>query len=297
MDEASSRFVDRIAVEKLVTEKLSRVRHRPEQLGRGPAALPRPAPDGVQLHSFPAESPRGTVLFAHGLYESAREMYGFLFSGLRRLGYSVELYTLPYHYERKPAESLFSGEYFFSADLARTRLAFLQAVEELRACLRRLRRERGHPVYLAGFSMGGAITLLLAASLPALEGACVINPPANFPELVWRSPLCSTIRADLERAGADRSDVAAWFRDIDPLHVRGGAANRERVLLVQALYDLVTAQEQYEELARAWGFRHRTVYPAGHLNTLRVPRLADDIARFFDGLSGASGGAADEACS
>lgn len=296
MDEASSRFVDRIAVEKLLNEKLARVSHRPDLLEVPNVVVPRPAsPDAVRLISHPAEHPRGTVLFSHGLYESGREMYGFLFSGLRRLGYSVELYTLPYHYERTPAESLFSGEYFFSANLLRTRLAFLQAVEELRGCLRGLRRERGHPVYLAGFSMGGAITLLLAAGLQALDGACVINPPANFPELIWRSPLCSTIRADLERAGADRGDVAPWFRDIDPLHVRGEPASRDRVLMVQALYDLVTAQDQYEELAQAWQFRHRAVYPAGHLNTLRVPRLADDIARFFDGLSGIAGVAADGA--
>jgi pimeloyl-ACP methyl ester carboxylesterase len=295
MDEASSRFVDRIAVEKLLTEKLARVSHRPELRDLTPAALPRPPADRVQLLSYPADRPRGTVLFCHGLYESQRELYGFLFSGLRRHGYTVELYSLPYHYERTPAESLFSGEYFFSANLVRTRQAFLQAVDELRGCLRSLHRERGHPVYLAGFSMGGAITLLLAASLQALEGACVINPPANFPELVWTSPLCSTIRADLERAGADQSDVATWFRDIDPLHVRAEAVDRRRVMMVQALYDLVTAQEQYEELASAWRFQHRAVYPAGHLNTLRVPRLADDIARFFDGLSGVAGAPPDEA--
>lgn len=296
MDEASSRFVDRIAVEKLLSEKLARVSHRPElRDDLTPAALPRPAADRVQLVSYPAESPRGTVLFTHGLYESQRDIYNFLFSGLRRHGYTVELYSLPYHYERKPAESLFSGEYFFSANLVRTRLAFLQAVDELRGCLRRLHRERGHPVYLAGFSMGGAITLLLAASLQALEGACVINPPANFPELIWTSPLCSTIRADLERAGADQSDVATWFHDIDPLHVRAEALDRRRVMMVQALYDLVTAQEQYDELASAWRFQHRAVYPAGHLNTLRVPRLADDLARFFDGLSGIAGAPPDEA--
>ncbi|HYD41003.1 MAG TPA: alpha/beta fold hydrolase, partial [Anaeromyxobacter sp.] len=271
-------------------------RHRPAlRDGLTPATLPRPVSDRVQLLSYPAERPRGTVLFAHGLYESQREIYGFLFSGLRRHGYSVELYTLPYHYERKPAESLFSGEYFFSADLVRTRLAFLQAADELRGCLRSLRRDRGHPVYLGGFSMGGAIALLVAASLQALEGACAINPPANFPALIWTSPLCSTIRADLERAGADQGDVATWLRDIDPLHVRGEGGDRGRVLMVQALYDLVTAQDQYDELASAWQFQHRAVYPAGHLNTLRVPRLADDVARFFDGLSGVAGAPPDEA--
>lgn len=290
MDEASSRFVDRIAVEKLLTEKLARVTHRPALPVRPASAetCRRPA-EHVRLRSYPAESPRGTVLFVHGLFEEQREIYGFLFSGLRRRGYSVELHCLPYHYERKPDESLFSGEFFFSANLARTRDAFLQAVDEVGACLEHLRRTRGHPVFLAGFSMGAAITLLLTASLESIDGACVINPPADFPELIWRSPLCSTIRADLERAGAGRIDVAAAFFGIDPLHVRADAVDVRRVLMVQALYDLVTAQDQYEALAGAWRFRHRVRYPAGHLNTLRVPRLADDVATFFDGLRAAAG--------
>lgn len=287
MDEASSRFVDRIAVERLVGEKLARVTHRPDLPYVPPAPdAPRPAPERVRLTSYPAERPRGTVLFVHGLYEEQREMYGFLFNGLRRHGYSIELYCLPYHYERKPEESLFSGEFFFSANLARTRDAFLQAVDEVGVCLDRLRRERGHPVFLAGFSMGAAIALLLAASLEAFEGVCVINPPADFPELIWKSPLCATIRADLELAGAGRIDVAAAFFGIDPLHVRADAVDTRRVLMIQALYDLVTDQDQYEALARAWQLRHRARYAAGHLNTLRVPRLAEDMARFFDGLAG-----------
>jgi pimeloyl-ACP methyl ester carboxylesterase len=289
MDEASSRFVDQIAVEKLLREKLAKVRHRPAGVPEaGLAASPTHALAPVPLRSYPAEHPRGTILFVHGLFENQRELYGFLFSGLRRNGYSVELYSLPYHYERKPEESLFSGEYFFSADLARTRQAFHQALGELRACLARLRRERNHPIYVAGFSMGGALTLLLAASVRqqdgGLDGACVINPPCNFPELIWRSPLCATIRADLVEAGAGRDDVAAWLRDVDPLHVGAGAVDKGRVLMVQALYDLVTDQQRYEELAQAWQLQHRTRYAAGHLNTLRVPRLADDVARFFDNL-------------
>jgi pimeloyl-ACP methyl ester carboxylesterase len=287
MDEASSRFVDRIAVERLVGEKLARVSHRPElPFVPPPPDAPRSAPELVRLRSYPAEHPRATVLFVHGLFEEQREIYGFLFNGLRRHGYSVELYCLPYHYERKPEESLFSGEFFFSANLARTRDAFLQAVDEVRGCLAHLRRERSHPVYLAGFSMGAAIALLLASELESFEGACVINPPADFPELIWKSPLCTTIRADLEKAGAGRIDVAAAFFGIDPLHVRADAVDIRRVLMVQALYDLVTDQDQYEALARAWQFRHRARYAAGHLNTLRVPRLAEDIVRFFDGLAG-----------
>jgi hypothetical protein len=57
-----------------------------------------------------------------------------------------------------------------------------------------------------------------------------------------------------------------------------------RILMIQALYDLVTEQRLYEALANTWQFPHRMKYNAGHLNTLRVPRLADDMAKFFEAL-------------
>jgi len=286
MDEASSRFVDRLAMDKLVQEKLAKVHHYP------PHPLPPPAPfmgmrepEAGQLISYPVAGARGTVLFVHGLFEEQREIYRFLFSGLSRQGYSVELYSLPHHYERQSPDSQFSGEFFFSADLARTRQAFLQAAVELRGHFARLRRETDVPVYLAGFSMGASIVLLLSTLLEGIDGACAINPPAVFPELIWTSPLCRTIRADLETAGVTPDVVATYFQDIDPVALDRGRINPARILMIHALYDLVTEQRQYEVLANTWGFPHRIKYQAGHLNTLRVPRLADDLGKFFAGLT------------
>lgn len=299
MDEASSRFVDRIAVDKLLQDKLRKVHHgQPsQQLSSStsmvaPSAEQTPSNACTHLRSYPASAPRATVLFAHGLFEDQRDIYRFLFAGLNRLGYSVELYCLPYHYERKPADSLFSGEYFFSANLHRTRQAFLQAGSELRACHDRLSRQSAHPLFLAGFSMGATVALQAALHLGGVAGVCLLNPPAGLANLVWTSPLCQTIRADLEAAAIDCAAVAAYFQDIDPLFVNHDDVDKQRVLMIQALYDLVTSQEQYEALAVAWQLPHRLKYNAGHLNTLRVPRLAEDMARFFEAqMSEATDGA------
>jgi pimeloyl-ACP methyl ester carboxylesterase len=286
MDEASSRFVDRLAMERLVDQKLAKVHHRPSLPIMPPLPLDQKgAPVPAGLISYPADQPRGTVLFAHGLYEEQREIYRFLFTGLTRLGYSVELYCLPYHYERQPVDSLFSGEFFFSADLDRTRHAFLQAAREMADGYTRLRRSRNHPVFLAGFSMGASVALKASTALPALDGVCAINPPAGLSDLIWRSPLCRTIRADLEAAGVSRSQVRDYFRDLDPLYLNHRAVDPGRVFVIHALYDLVTEQAQYEALAEAWSFQRHATYKAGHLNTLRVPRLAEDMAGFFAALS------------
>jgi pimeloyl-ACP methyl ester carboxylesterase len=283
MDETSSRFVDRLAVERLLQDKLSKVHHWHS------GALSEPDAAGLcdqdawpYLRSYPSAQPRASILFAHGLFEDQRDIYRFLFSGLNRRGYTVALYCLPYHYERKPAGSLFSGEYFFSANLHRTRGAFLQAGKELRACHDRLARETGHPVFLAGFSMGATVALLAAIRLDRVTGACLLNPPAGLADLVWTSPLCQTIRADLEVSDVDQTALASYFQDIDPLLVEHASMDKGRLLMIQAAYDLVTSQAQYEALAAGWQLPHRLKYNAGHLNTLRVPRLAEDMANFFD---------------
>jgi pimeloyl-ACP methyl ester carboxylesterase len=283
MDEASSRFVDRIAVEKLLQDKLSKVHHgQSSSLSEADTVWISNQDPWPYLRSYPSAKARATILFAHGLFEDQRDIYRFLFAGLNRRGYSVALYCLPYHYERKPADSLFSGEYFFSADLHRTRRALLQAGKELRTCYGRLARQTGGPVFLAGFSMGATVTLLAAIRLNRGIGACLLNPPANLADLVWTSPLCQTIRADLEVADVDQTALASYFQDIDPLRIDHGSVDKGRLLMIQATYDLVTSQEQYEALAAGWRLPHRLKYHAGHLNTLRVPRLAEDMARFFD---------------
>jgi hypothetical protein len=117
-----------------------------------------------------------------------------------------------------------------------------------------------------------------------MDGVCAINPPALFPELIWTSPLCRTIRADLETAGVTADRVASYFKDIDPISLDRTLVDPGRIVMMQALYDLVTEQRQYEALANTWQFPHRIRYQAGHLNTLRVPRLADDMVKFFESL-------------
>lgn len=292
MDEASSRFVDRIAVEKLLQDKLCKVHHCQPISVPVPDATASPDQEPWRyLRCYPSAEPRATILFAHGLFEDQRDLYRFLFSGLNRRGYTVELYCLPYHYERKPAGSLFSGEYFFSANLSRTRRALLQAGRELRICHDRLAKQSDRAVFLAGFSMGATIALQAALGLDRIAGVCLLNPPAGLADLIWTSPLCRTIRADLEVAKIEHAALATYFQDIDPLlieHGSHGSLDKGRLLMIQATYDLVTSQEQYEALAVGWQLPNRLKYNAGHLNTLRVPRLADDMASFFDAQLSAS---------
>lgn len=314
MDEASSKFVDRLVMEKLLEEKLRKVRHSPEggmddptSLGdalRMVATSPLPTVSETEngfrfatpfLSGHPendhcdvvvhrAEASRGAIVFLHGLFEESRGLYDFLFRNLLRMGFDIYQSTLPYHYSRKPASSSFGGEFFWSANFLRTSAAFRQAVCELHLLERIVAQRTEHPPLVCGFSMGGCVSLLLASLREDLHGVFAINPASTLSGIVWDSPLCSTIKADFLAAGRSVEELRTAFARFEPLGVEHPTLATERIHLCYGIYDQVTSLEQYESFARAWNLANTTALKAGHMNTLRTPRLAGDIADFHDSV-------------
>jgi hypothetical protein len=54
----------------------------------------------------------------------------------------------------------------------------------------------------------------------------------------------------------------------------------ENVALARSLYDRINDPANYDLLAAKWKLGNIWEYKAGHLNILRLPRLAPDVARF-----------------
>ena len=307
MNEASSKYVDRIAVEKLINEKLRHVHHVPGGAGQAwdeqgwpvlsdafpevslasdaeisfLSRLPSGDPDNDRAKVLvrPAPDQAGEVVFVHGLYEDNLKIYDTLLSELVRKGLGVHFLMLPYHYDRTPRQSFFSGEFFWSGDIRRSVRAYQQAAYDLFDLHQYLRRRSGRPVWIVGFSMGGGIALTLAAHAP-LDGVFAINPVCNLGELVWKSALFSTIRSDLQAGGIGYDDVRARFDRLDPLLADRFCTPAERIALGRSLYDQINDPAHYDLLVAKWHIRQVRSYRAGHLNVLRAPRLAADIAEF-----------------
>lgn len=312
MNEASSKYVDQIAIEKLLNEKLLGVRHAPN--GRAPdpapfadfAVLP-PCPSQVSAINVRARrtldvelefdssvrspygennrvrcrvrrapSARASMILVHGLFEENLEIYDFLLSMLGEQRCDVYTLILPYHYHRKPVESAFSGEYFWSANLARSADAFKQSVYDLRQLVGHVAATSPLPVRVAGFSMGAGVALALAAHLP-LDGVFALNPVCNMSELVWASALFSTVRRDLEAAGLGLADAQAAYAPFEPLAVQAPATPPDRIAIGRSAWDQINDPRNYARLIAAWGVERVFDYRAGHLNVLRVPRLAADL--------------------
>jgi len=313
LDESSSKYVDQIATQRLINEKLKHVHHAPDNSGAAFGInfldfqnLPL-QPEGVmetqnekyleisfrsaiqtqyeknnvvQCRCFPAKQSHGDIVFIHGLYEDNMQIYNFFISLLNEQGLNVYLMVLPYHYERTPDESAFSGEYFWSANVHRSALAFKQAVYDLCQLYQFVKKKSGRSVWITGFSMGGGVALSLVALIP-LDGLFVINPVCNITELMWNSALFSTIKYDLEVNHFTFEDIKAIYSLYEPLNITDIKMSREKVVLAKGLYDQINDTRNYDLFNEKWSLAHVLSYKAGHLNILRVPKLATDIANYY----------------
>jgi pimeloyl-ACP methyl ester carboxylesterase len=311
MDENSSIFVDQLVIGKILEEKLSRVHHVPEgdwcglrePLYKGFSGIPPMAHFEKKEDRFwlmtsphhaahgenalvpvlisPAQDPRASVILVHGLYEENREMYGYLIKNLNQCGLSVYQTTLPYHYDRTPATSAFSGEYFWSANIARCRAAMEQGVYELYQLRGSIQSIASLPVYTISFSMGSAIALSLLALTNDIDKVFLINPACSLSAIVWDSPLCRTIKQDLLDAGFSMDQIVSVYASFEPVSLLAGKNIRDKAAIGYGIYDQITSQDLYRGLIASLSMTAVHVYKSGHLNILRVPKLAADINNFF----------------
>lgn len=317
MNESSSKFVDQFATEKLLQDKLLKTRHSPEnsifkedpfpfkdfgKIGFDAARvklveekgtykilqLPSPIvteayPENnvIYLHFHPAKNARGNVLLVHGLYDDNVVNYNFLIQLLNEMGFNLYLFILPYHYQRKPAASMFSGEFFWSGDLFRSQHAAKQAVYDIKATVGFIEQYTPLPTIIAGFSMGGNMSLRYFLLEDAVEGLFLINPVTRLSQLFWESPLLRFVQKDLESAGYDLERVEEIFRAVDPVKNMDHPFVGRPVTLGYSIYDQIVSEAMYLKFVEQFKFPTVIRYNSGHLNILRVPKLASDIAQHF----------------
>jgi alpha/beta superfamily hydrolase len=313
MDRDSSVYVDRVVIDKLITEKLGKVSHRcnlsvgrcvepfrqmasidplpmdmqrrgsRRWLMRSALKSPYEHNNSVPVHYRPAKNERSILLFAHGLFEDNPEIYNYLFSQLHERQVSIYWYTLPFHYERKPSQSAFGGEFFWSADLIRTINSFEQSVYDLYQLYNWLcDRHPSLPVSLAGFSMGAGMAMMLTTVAPSIRRVFLINPICTFSEMIWTGPLNVTVKRDLLHQNITLEQVNEIFSPYNPENLPNIEAVKDNIAIAYGRYDQINPLHYYQALSEKWRFKKVILYKAGHLNTLRVPRLAQDLETFIN---------------
>ena len=317
MNEASSKFVDNIAMEKIKNEKLFKVSHSPinshfvydelslaninskkvdiSTLKYSKAAggfdlieipsfyntLPYKENNTIYLYNSNCDDSIGNILFVHGLYDEHLLNYTFLIKMLNEFKFNVFMMTLPYHHKRKPKNSLFSGEYFLSADVYRTKKAFIQSVYDIEACMQYINHVDKKPLLLVGFSMGGFVSLKYYTIKNKIDGVVLINPVFSLSKLVWENPLLESVRNDLKKHRWNEKATDAVFEEVEVFNKSYTHVDFKSVALLYSIYDQLIEEKKYKAFIEKTNVKNVNIYHAGHLNILRVPKLSKDIYNFF----------------
>jgi pimeloyl-ACP methyl ester carboxylesterase len=214
---------------------------------------------------FRAPRPRPAAVLFHGWGGGnfALEALAFPIDYFSRLGYDSILFTLPFHGLRTPA-GMRSGQLFPSSHVVRSNEAFAQAVSDFRA-LREWLLDRDVPgIGIAGMSLGGYTTALIASLVPDLRFAVPMIPAVSMSELMWRHGAGSEARKHALAEGVQQIHLDEVFRVHAPL-ARPPLVARERRFIIAARGDRITPPDQAERLWRHWERPPIHWFPGGHL--------------------------------
>jgi len=226
------------------------------------------------------------LVYVHGWLEPGSWMEErFVFPRwTRELGVDVVHVALPFHGKRNPRGALFSGEYFWTADLVRSLEGVRQAICDARSITGWLRRQGYRRIGTSGISVGGSLVMMLAC-LPdppdyVVPIVChlLLGEAVEDAEILWR------MKRDLERWGIDRQERRRIFERLGFERYRP-ILPPSRQLWIEGErdghIDPALVRRQWE----AWGRPNLHWLPSGHMTfPLHLPEIAAAMRRFIDGL-------------
>lgn len=229
----------------------------------------------------PEGAPRKTCLiYVHGWLEpgSWAEETTLFRKWSRELDTDIVHVALPFHGSRKPREALFSGEFFWTADLVRSMEGVRQAVCDVRAIMAWLRSQGYSRIGVTGISLGGAITMLLACLEPLPDFIVPIIAHLELEAAVEEAPILWRMKQDLERWGVDSEQRKDLFLRLGLSRYRP-LLPPARQLWIQAREDVYIDAGLAEAQWREWGEPHVLWIEGGHMT---FPLHVDAITRRID---------------
>jgi pimeloyl-ACP methyl ester carboxylesterase len=225
-----------------------------------------------------------TVIMLHGWLAANYIWYSSLCRKMARLGIDSFIVQLPYHIQRRPAVSLYSGEYAVSGDITRSIEMVRQAVADVRRLLNWIKATAQGPVGLWSVSLGGWAGAMALALDPRFDFAVLMIPVARPDDVVWHSALCAQIKQDIIAAGISFEEVQRVLKVVTPKYFQPALAP-EKILLVEAEVDQVVFPHTVEEMWDTWRRPHLRRYPHGHNSITLSPRAINDTLEFIQGVT------------
>ncbi len=235
--------------------------------------------------------PRGTegrprLLYIHGYMqpETIVEELTLLSGMARSLDMEIIHLQPPYHGRRTPRSSAYGGERFWSADVVRSLEAMRQTLLDARTLLSIMLDESPAPVGVAGISLGGAFSAILACLEPRFDFAAPFIAHMDMGALLRDAPVLSAMRKDLVAFGWTPREFGEFFTRIgwDELLP---VIPKERILLFAAEKDRFFDAEVLRRMWRRWGEPAIYWYPTTHMGFIpHMPRAIIRLREFVRAL-------------
>jgi len=226
------------------------------------------------------EARRSCLVYVHGWLEpgSWAEESTLFRKWTRELGVDIVHVALPFHGQRKPRNALYSGEFFWTADLVRSVEGVRQAACDARSVVAWLRRQDYEQVGVTGISLGGAIAMLLACVDPAPDYVAPIVAHLKLEDAVEHAPILWRMKHDLESWGIHQARRRELFRRLGWSTLSPTLA-REKQLWIQAEEDVYIDADLTRQQWEDWDRPQILWIPGGHMT---FPLHIDSITRSLD---------------
>jgi hypothetical protein len=203
---------------------------------------------------------------------------------VRELDADVVHISLPFHGKRNPKNALFSGEYFWTADLVRSFEGVRQAIFDARQLVGWLRTRGYASVGAAGVSLGGSIVMLLACVDAPPDFVIPIVAHTQLGDAVENASILWRMKGDLARFGYDEAMRGRIFKRVGIADYRPKLAP-ERQLWIEAEEDAHIDPDLVRRQWRAWGRPNLHWISGGHMTfPLHLPEITAAMRRFLDEL-------------
>jgi len=223
------------------------------------------------------------IIFVHGWRADNLDRLGkvFLDSFVER-SYNIYNYVLPFHMERSPDTSLYSGEYFVSADVSRTLKSEQQAVSDIRALISYIKTEKKGKVIIIGLSLGGITTNLLSEVEENIDVLISLFYANDLSFTIYETEAGKYIKKDFLKNNFDYSLLKKSWEVINPC-LRKPLIDLNKILLVSGKYDKYVINKDTDTLWKNWGKPKRYMYSCGHSGiVLSKNKIKKDVLEFID---------------
>jgi len=196
--------------------------------------------------------------------------------------YNIYNYVLPFHMERSPINSIYSGEYFVSANLSRTLKSIQQSISDIRAFIEYLKEKKKGKIIVIGLSLGGIISNLLCEVEENIDVLISLFYGNDLAFTVFETEAGKYMKKDFLKNNFSNQLLSKSWNIINPC-LRKPIIELDKILLVSGKYDKYVLGKDTDKLWENWGKPKRYMYDSGHSGiVINKNKVRNETLKFID---------------